>query len=221
MIAYDNSTNGGQTGSTPSSKTYAHTTGSISDGVLYVSVHTQGTNGTTASQPTVTYNGTSMTFEEGSSTIGTSGKTWIYSLANPSSGSNNIVITAGATKAEYIASEAASYSGVDSANLYVDENSAGVNSTQITTTLTPSGNGYWFAVTGFSQRNMSVNSGTYEKRQPSTTLARIYGDSNGTISGSTSAVTDISDGGNVTHQIMWTFAPAGGGATFKPIVSMF
>lgn len=211
-IAFDTSTDGGQTGSTPTSKTYAHVTGSLTDGALYVSVHTLGTNGDTASQPSLTYNSVSMTFGDAIAN-GSSGKTWIFYLASPSSGSNNVVITQGATKAEFVSSEAASYQGVDSANMFVDSDTAAVNATTITTTITPSGSDYWFGVSGSSQRDLTVNGGTYTARQPGTAGNRIYGDSNGTISGSTSAVTDISAGGNVTNQIMWSFAPAGGGGS--------
>lgn len=101
-VATDAATDGGPFTSA-SSKTYAHTVGSLTNGVLYVGVDFY-TNGTTVTigASGVTYNGTTMTRVAQSARSPDDDRAEIWRLLAPASGTHNVVITfsGGATDGE-------------------------------------------------------------------------------------------------------------------------
>lgn len=102
---------------TTSVHTYSHTVGTLTNGLLIVTVHSMKAAvdpGANHSIDSVTYNGTNLTraaTEEGPSTNRVS-KAEIWYLVNPSSGANNVVITVSATTTGLV-SYAESMSGAD------------------------------------------------------------------------------------------------------------
>lgn len=131
-ITYDNSADGGNNGGSTSSLTYSYTVGSGPNRLLVVNLI-----GDTSADDisSVTYAGTPMTLV-GKVQSPSNDWQYLYYLLNPSSGSNNVVVTAGS--AHYLISEAASWYNVgQSAQPDASTtNTAAATSTSITTSLT-------------------------------------------------------------------------------------
>jgi hypothetical protein len=99
----------------------------------YLLAYAKGDACTACSDPTATYNGSSMTllFSGYQGTTNT-GKIWLFGLASPATGAHTLAITQGAVHATFFYGNAISYSGVDS----VDTNHACVNNPSGSGTLT-------------------------------------------------------------------------------------
>jgi len=155
-ISYDAATTN-NTGSTPATVTYAHTVASQSDRILIVSV---SNNSTTASQiASVTYNGTGMTsIRRDVGTVGSSvGTVETFYLLAPSTGTNNVVITQGATKSTFVSSGAASYYGVaQSSPIDVTDYTESLTATYTLQATTATDN-TWGVAGVFSQRGITAN----------------------------------------------------------------
>jgi hypothetical protein len=112
-IAYDNSASG-TTGFGATSLTYSLTVGSGSDRYLVVFANSVQSDGTL----TATYNGVSMTqlaqwTNDQDNLSSNSMKQYLFGLANPASGANNVVISGGSGSGR-LGSAASSYTGVNS-----------------------------------------------------------------------------------------------------------
>lgn len=131
-IAFDNSTTNHTTAS--ASATFALTVGAGSDRVLFV-----GFTANKSSIPaisSVTYAGVSMTasaFSPQALPSDTTVQVYLYYLLNPTSGSNNVVITFGSSLDE-INSNAVAYSGVGGVEEAAHINGTGTSATVTTVT---------------------------------------------------------------------------------------
>lgn len=211
-IAYDNSTYSGQTGGTPATLTYAHTVNSNTNGILFVDVIGNGANANTFSQPSVTYNGVSMSFVSGTTVVSNTnvGVQWVFRLVAPASGANNVVVTQGATKAQFVASYAISYTGADQTNP-IDQTATANSGTTLTCTATTTVNNDWGVIFAEGQTNVTASTGT-TARIDSTAPDNLVGDSNGVLStGSNSmSITQVADSGGAVAVF---FSPAGATST--------
>ena len=131
-ITFDNSADGGNNGGSTTSLTYSYTVGSGANRLLVVNLI-----GDTSADDisSVTYDGASMTLL-GKVQAPSNNWQYLYYLLNPSSGSNNVVITAGST--HYLISQAASWYNVKQSAQpdALTTNTAPAANTSITTSLT-------------------------------------------------------------------------------------
>lgn len=162
-LAIDSTSSSSGSGST--SLTYAHTVGSGNKRMLVVSVLTD------RSISSVSYNGVAMT--QGV-LEGTNLKNAVYYLANPASGTNNVVITIASSGA--ISSAAISLTGADTS---VGNNATGYNGsvTNLTTNITLAASQ---SLTIESQGKGSATSITQNSNQHEVADLDLFGDRHGT-----------------------------------------
>ena len=87
-----------------SSRTFAHSTGSGANRALIVFVHNENSSAVGDAPSSVTYNSVSMTKRGEQAQAGGSGKygkLTVWELANPTAGSNNVVVTWGSTQSQF------------------------------------------------------------------------------------------------------------------------
>jgi hypothetical protein len=170
----------------------------------------------------VTYAGVSMT-QLGKVSSDASGYTYLYGLANPASGANNIVCTSSSSVQWFIT--AASYTGVDQTTPFPDTGVAtsSTNSSfsiSMTTTVDQS----WLVMAGRSpSKAPTAGSGTVvRKLNVASGDAGWTLDSNGGLSTGSNALAWSYTGSSTSYYVMEAIAPAGGGgATFTPRTSFF
>ena len=205
-ITYDNSADGGNNSGSTASLTYSYTVGSGANRLLVVNL----IGDTTADDiSSVTYGGTALTLVR---KVHVPANNWqyLYYLLNPSSGSHNIVITAGSS--HYLISQAASWYNVkQSAQPDASTtNTAAAAVTSVTTSLTTVASGSLVVQGLWSFGHLAAGSGA----APILTDAAF--DAGGIFASSGSPVspagnvsmTTISDGNSSTGVIMASFAPA-------------
>jgi len=111
-ITFDASGGGTQVGGTPGSGSFSITVGSLTNGVAIVGITTAVT---VASQMTVTFGGSSMTFYTTIKPVGAPSDEqtqYFYLINPPANGSKTVAWTQGATKASFVIPFAATYNGV-------------------------------------------------------------------------------------------------------------
>lgn len=164
----------------------------------------------TATVTAVTYNGVSMTELGQVAADGTGGKVYLYGLANPASGANNVSITHSGSKQCF--ASAASYTGVDQTTPFPDTATTGNNSgNTLTQSVTTSVNQSWLLLVGRSpSRTPTAGTGTNLVK-----LGTGSGDA-GWVLDTTSARSTGSnslewtvDPAQTTYRVMTSFAPAG------------
>jgi hypothetical protein len=133
-IALDNSTDGGFAGAT--SLTYAHTTGSGTNRILFVAILTAGGIDTVTS---VTYAGSSMTLVN--KILSGAGESYLFFLLAPTTGTNNVVITSSVSIT--IESGCVSYSGAAQVTPEASNTNTGNAVTTLTTTVTTISDNDW------------------------------------------------------------------------------
>lgn len=204
-IAFDAASTGRKNANDTAALTVAHTcTGT--DLILWVGV--AAGQGDLIS--TVTYNGVAMTQAvKKTSTNSNTNYLYLYYLINPATGANNIVVTpSGST---YLELCAASYTGAKQSgqpdNTASAENNA--STTSMTATLTPVVSNCWAVTYGGLQRALTAGTGVTQRGSSGALWGTALGDSNGTISGSTSQTWTFSAiaTGNQS-QVMASFAPS-------------
>lgn len=209
-IAFDSASSGEIASST--TLTVAHTcTGS--DRVLFVAVFDAGfVSG-------VTYNGVALTLGK-SQTIWYGGATAkIYYLINPSSGTNNIVLSRPTAGGMRLA--AASYTGagnsIDATTGNTNSGPGGVSS--LTTIITTGVDNAWAIMCGISDNGGTLNGGTgaTKRASPANGIVGIF-DSNGAISpaGNHSMTYSGPNAHYVAALVSIGPSPASGPANLKP-----
>lgn len=197
-IAYDNST--GTSVSNNTSVTISHTT-SGTNRILFVTVAIYN-NGANADQLTgITYAGASMTYI-GKRTNSTNGYMYLYYLANPALGANNIVATCAISVTELDICSA-SYTGAKQTGI-PDSTANGGSSSPYTQSTTTVANNCWLVMGGYTDNGAGTTAGTGTvNRYPS----RFYiADSNGAKSPAGSYSLQITASQNI-YGIIASFAP--------------
>lgn len=183
--------------------TCSHTT-SGSDRVLLVTIFKYGGGDSVTG---VTYNGTAMT-RLGGIASDASGYTYVYGLANPSTGANNIVATSSSSVQWFTTN--ASYTGVNQSTPFPDTAVTGTGTAAtVTATMTTTVDQSWlFLGTRTPSRGPSAGTNTFERVQNTTSGdAASSFDSNGARStGSNSLEYTMSSG--TYYNVLVSFAPA-------------
>jgi len=209
-IAFDNASMSTSDTVAATSKTHAHSC-SGSDRFLVVSVVSLNGNSPTPT-PTATYNGVSMTAVAVNIIAYTGTNNWrhhVFYLANPASGSNNVVVTATTGVAQWRV-VAASYTGVDQTSPVITSNTAGniASGKVMSISLTTSEDAWWY-ISGSNvdaEWNSISNNGSSLRNATGSSGRLRVGDSNGLISAQTGTIT-----------MSYTFGTSGrgyGGAAF-------
>ncbi|WP_353063325.1 IPT/TIG domain-containing protein [Tunturibacter psychrotolerans] len=206
-IAYDNSADGGNNGGSTTSLTYSYTVGSGLNRLLIVNLIGDNVADDISA---VTYAGVPMTLVGKIQAPSSNNWQYLYYLVNPSSGSNNIVVTA--ASAHYLISEAASWFNVkqiaqpDASTT----NTAAAASTSITTSLTTVASGSLVVQGLWSYGHLAAGAGaTQILVDAAIGGAGIFVSSGSPVSPAGNvSMTTISDGTQSTGVIMASFAPA-------------
>jgi hypothetical protein len=205
-ITYDNSKDGGNNSGSTTSLTYSYTVGSGPNRLLVVNLI-----GDTIADDisSVTYAGTAMTLI-GKVRAPSNNWQYLYYLLSPSSGSNNVVITAGS--AHYLISQAASWYNVkQSAQPDASTtNTVAATNTSISTSLTTVATGSLVLQGIWSPTHPTAGAGaTPIIIDTAIDAAGIFASSGSPVSPAGSvSMTTISDGSFSTGVIMVSFAPA-------------
>lgn len=206
-VARDAIVDGGNNGGSTSSLTFSVTT-SGSDRLLFVGCVTIAATSTVTG---VTYNGVAMSLV-GSDTQGTLA-TYLFKLADPASGANNVVITGSTTG--YILAGALSYTGADGTIDAHEESFESAADGMTDSIITVDDNSWVVAFTSNPFPDGPAVAGTGLTRQ---TFDAAFGDwtlldSNGAITpaGSYSATASPTTNGHNMVMILATISPAGGG----------
>lgn len=205
-IAFDAATDGGVVFS--NTLIFAHTC-SGSNRILFVSCFGTVTDTITG----VTYNGVAMTLTGKDVTAGDR-YTYQFMLVAPTTGSNNVVVTASASDA--LDAHAASYTGASQSGQPDATTHGNGNTGGADITVTVVADQSWIIGTFRGAGGATPNSGTTGR----VASGDLYtGDSNGPKSPGTAGV-GYNSPTNVFAYIVTSFAPAGGGATgFTPLLS--
>lgn len=205
-IAFDNAITSSLAVSV-TSKTQAFTVGSGANRFLFVGVKNFAGSPAPSS---VTYAGSAMTLVKSTPFSSSSRSLYLYALANPTSGANNIVVSFASAASMYI--EAASYTGANQ-SVTMDASTSSIGSgTTASPSLTTIANNCWtlgfFDVDGGS--SITAGSGTIFRATVPTNAPPGLGDSNGPITpaGLTTLNATFTSGG--WGALMVSFAPAGG-----------
>lgn len=176
-IAFDAKSNSGEVASlgSPFQKTWSHTVGSISNGILLVLSSVRNSNNSAYVHLTgVTYNGVALTKATGSPVDGPAASRYlsaeIWYLLNPASGTNNIVATyAAAVDTAYL--QGASFSGVAQVNP-IDANASLSTTTgnPWTTSITTVTNNDFIVNVIYSSSDFALSANNGETVLASTTL---------------------------------------------------
>jgi hypothetical protein len=155
-IAYD--AQAGMNGdSSASSFTYSHTVGTGSDRFLVVGIRTSFTGDLITG---VTYGGTAMTFQVKETTT-TWFYTYIYTLVNPASGANNVVVSLSSSQGG-VYPRSVSYTGVHQTSPVEGTNNGWTTSTNtLNTSITTATDNCWgFLMAANSSGNYAAGTGT-------------------------------------------------------------
>ena len=205
-IAFDTATDGGHT--TGASLTFAHTcTGSnlfLVVGIFYVA----GANDISS----VTYNGVAMTQAIKGPAESGGRFTYIYFLANPSSGANNVVITPSASGNDLFGVSASYTGAIQSSSVADSTNSNSSGSGNASVAVTTVADNCW--VTGVWR-----NSGTSSTAGSGTTVRKTIAATSDSV-GICDSNTNVSPPAAYTLNVNGT-APWGmSGASFAPFVAV-
>lgn len=215
MIAVDATYNGWV--ASASSLTYAHTvTGA--NAVLVVGSWMFNSSATFSS---CTYNGVSMTNLVNRTTDGTGGDIRILGLANPATGSNNVVITCSSSK--QIFGNSVSYTGVDQTTPFPDTGTSGSSSgTSFSISITTTVDQSWvFACVRSPSRVPTAGADTVVRQtNPISGDAGWEIDSNAGRSVGSNALNYSYSPSQTSYWTMISIAPSVD-ATFVPKVAMF
>lgn len=175
-IAYDNSTQKVESGSV-SSTTFSHTVGTGS--ARYLVVGTVFRGGTNRIATAVTYNGVAMTKIGSDQTNAGACNSNIWGLANPASGTNDVVVTySGSGNTMQVV--ASSYTGVNQTSAVDTNNGTTGSGTTFSPTVTTTADNCWVILNAGSDAKSAAISGLGTTRQTVTTI-QVFGDSNGPI----------------------------------------
>ena len=205
-ITYDNSADGGNNSGSTASLTYSYAVGSGSNRLLVVNLIGDTSVDDISS---VTYGGTALTLLR---KVHVPSNNWLYLyyLLNPSSGSHNVVITAGSS--HYLISQAASWYNVkQSAQPDASAtNTVAAATTSITTSLTTVASGSLVVQGLWSFGHLAAGTGaTPILTDAAFDGAGIFASSASPVSPAGNvSMTTISDGSSSTGVIMASFAPA-------------
>jgi hypothetical protein len=219
-IAYDAGV-GANSATNASSLSYSHTVGTLSNGVLIVTV---GYYNRARSVTALTYNGVAMTlylrYEDGVRAATQE----IWRLVNPASGSNTVAITMDAAvgAGNIIWSEAASYSGVDQTTPIEATNAKSVTTGSHSThsdALTPANNGAMVVDTllcggtGTPSATGSGQTARVAAADAGSATAHGFGET-GPVNpaASTTMSWSFSSGTTASNHIVFALKPAGGTA---------
>lgn len=197
-IAYVGATDGGNNAGSGTTRTYSVTVSSGSNRILLVGVVGDvlaGADDVTG----VTYAGVSMTFIN--KTDDGNRRQYLYYLLNPTSGANNVVVTA--STSHWLMSGAIEYTGVQGIDVTATNKATGASS--ITSTVTTTTNNNWNVI--FSQNQGSVQnagSGATKRTPVAVNQYWTWFDSGGAITpaGSYSMTTSLAAGANIGHCIV-------------------
>ena len=186
-IARDTSTTGGKLTGAPSSASWSHTCGTLTNGVLIVSINMHG--GSTPGVSAISYNGVAMT-QIGSTYNPVSYERLMhYRLVNPASGAHTISITFSGTTDE-VYPYASSYSGVDQTTP-IDPggllNNYSASGTSITGTATLTNANCWLVGIGGGQS--TVSGGTNFTQLQSAFSQSMSADSNASVGSGSRSIT--------------------------------
>ena len=198
---------------TVSSKTFSHTNGAISNTLLIVFVAMS--NDQTPSG--VTYNGVSMTQIGSTAVEGGTRTYYLFWLKNPTTGTNNVVVTATGTANEIYAG-AASYTGVDQTNPI--ETSTAANSltgTTPNTSITTANANEWL-VALWRNDTGAVSSSTNQTVRGASSSIR-YADSNGTV-GTGSVTAQVSVTGGLSYVVVSALKPSSASSQFRSLLGV-
>ena len=203
-IEFDNATNGGLT-NPGTSLTFSYTVGTGSDRILFVGVESN------VAISGVTYAGTAMTLID-SSQNGTDLTAYLFYLIAPSTGANNVVISAGSSGV--IGGHASSYKGAKQSGVpdSTAKNTVNNNATYSISTTTVADNSW---VVGYAResagRLMTASAGTTMRAEVDDGHGKHMFDSGGAVT--PAGVKTL--GGTIANAANW----AGVVASFAPAVA--
>ncbi len=194
-IAFDAATDGGQTSGTPATKTFAHTNTNAS--LLFVAGIANQADVTGVSDWSATYAGNAMTLLGSILGTGTTDKIFVFYQTNPTTGTNNVVLTQGATKAQFASGIAHSFTGTDTSTPVDDHGgTADGSGGSLTITKTTTATDDWGILFASGQSNLTAS--TQITARVDTTTHYFSGDTNGGLGAPASesiAVTIVSNNG--------------------------
>lgn len=187
---------------TTSPFSFTHVMGSVSNGILVVTLAYRYLT-TAPTSMAVTYNSVAMTqrrTDDGTFSGGVHGKTELWTLANPSSGSHSVSVSWSGTvvgiEGSSVSFSGASQSGVDAVG------GAGSTTDAVSFTLTSVASNVAIVTV------YSTSVGSDSPTQP-TGYTAIYNTSNASLSTAASYKTDVASG---AHTISWTAGDLSGGS---------
>jgi hypothetical protein len=206
-ITYDNAADGGNNGGSTATLSYSYTVGSGANRLLVVNLI-----GDTAADDisSVTYGGAPMIFLGKIQAPSANNWQYLYYLLNPSSGSHNVVITAGSS--HYLISQAASWYNVKQTSQpdALTTNVAPTANTSVTTSLTTVAAGSLVVEGLWSYGHLGAGAGaTAMIIDAAIGGAGIFASSGSPVSPAGNvSMTTISDGTQSTGVVMASFSPA-------------
>lgn len=203
-IAFVSAADLGNNGGSTSSLTQAFTVSAGSDRLLVVSLW--GSTGTDVITG-VTYNGTALT-----NIHKILGGRWLHMwyLLNPSSGSNNVVISASGN--DWIGATVGEWTGVAQSG----QPDAAAEDADSDASVTTVADNCWAILAGYANNTIAASTGTTERARSDAFDNGILGDSNGPITPAGAYSMAITGGGGANAVIVASFSPAGGAATAFP-----
>lgn len=216
-ITFDNATSSGF-GANVSSKTVSHTTGSGSNRILFVGVAMSG-NVITDLVSGITYGGVSMTkITDAAGIDGNTGDVTVYYLANPASGTNDVVVSFSVNNGGGI--QVVSYSdskqtGIPDSGNTLSTSSGGTNIDLATTTIADNS---WTLMFGMCDSGSGLTAGTGTTLR-GTVLSAVYamGDSNAAITPAGSSTLEFTNASAKQTAVIISFAPAVVATTVRPM----
>ena len=199
-IAFDVATNGGSTSA--SSHTFSHTATTTENGIIFVGAY----GGTGVDFVTgITYGGEAMTeiAKRNPAHTGTNHVSYLYYLLSPSTGANDVVISA--SQSVFISGGAATYTGVRQSGVPDATVSNGGTGSSLTTITTTTVDNAWVVMLATTQGAQTA--GTGSTARTNTSISWDIFDSGGAITpaGGYSMTTNGVEGG-IGH-ITASFAP--------------
>jgi hypothetical protein len=185
------------------SLTAAYTCGSGSDRYLLVACFTGNTDDVTG----VTYNAVAMTRIATAAQSGVDRRVYLYGLAAPASGSNNVVISMSASNA--IQAFAADYTGMSSTQPDDTDTNTSVGTTSLSVTPVVVASNCWVVGVARDANGSAISWTNATGLQAASGL--YLADTNGTVGTGSYTVTASNAGADLKAMIGASFAPAGGG----------
>lgn len=195
-IAFDNATDSGNNGNTPSSSlTFSHTT-SGNNRILFVGIGVRNDGAAGDRISGVTYNGVAMTRVD--KVLDANASCWLYLLVNPASGSHNVVVTC--TTSVQVVAGAVSYTGCRVSSQPDSSNKgSGSGVTSLTLSTTTVQDNVWAAMVVSTSGFNATSGGTATVRVQSTSNSGYaIGDSNAALTPPGSKSLSINLGGSST-----------------------